>query len=150
MKRIIDHVATAAILVLPLSSMALAQEAKTFVGYENAAWEKVYEGLQQNMPIATASRLKFLVYHNVAVTLCDDLKTDAEKVQVATAELHPENWEELSQEDRTQWTNTFLVNYGIIFGVMLAEHAEHAEPFCEEARQTAADKETESYFDAAM
>ena len=140
----ITAAAFAASLLVPTS--VFSQEADPFEGHESAAWEKVQNGLLRYMPVGAASRLQFLVYHSVAETLCSDLKTDKAKTQEATSELHPENWTELSQEERAEWTNAFLVNYGIVFGVMLAEHAEHTEPFCAEARQSASDAETETYF----
>ncbi|CAN0519422.1 unnamed protein product, partial [Scytosiphon promiscuus] len=114
------------------SQAANAKEAKPYDGHENAAWEKMQESLLMYMSADVASRLKLIVYHGVASTLCDGVSTDAEKIKKATDDIHPENWDKLSEEEHTKWTNAFLINYGMVFGVMLAEHADNTARFCQD------------------
>jgi len=127
-----------------------AKEADKFAGHEGKAWSILHDGILEHLSPHAASQLKFMVYHAVAKELCDGVETDPAKLKKAIDAIHPENWDELSEEDHKKWTNAFLVSYGATLGVMLAEHAEHIEPFCKGVNDVLADKEEaeHSYFAA--
>ena len=129
---------------------AQAEDAKPFAGHESVAWQKLYEALHDHMSQEVASRLKLIAYHGVATKLCDGVEMDKAKVTTAMNDLHPENWDELSDEDHAEWNNLTLVSYGMISGVMLAEHADHADEFCAGVKEVMADKESEWNYFAAM
>lgn len=125
-----------------------ANEDDKFAGHESKAWGIVYESLAKHVSPHAASKLKFMVYHAVATELCSGVETDPEKLKSAVDELHPENWDDLSAEDHARWTNAFLVSYGTVMGIMLAEHADHSDEFCKGVNDVIANKEEakDTYF----
>lgn len=128
------------------SGTALAEETDVFAGHESAAWAKLHEGLLQYLSEHDASRVTYVAYHGVAAALCDGVETDKEKARAALVELHPANWDELSEDSRKHWNDVLLVNYGMAFGVLLAEHADHVGEMCEEVAETMSDAEAEHLF----
>lgn len=138
----LSALALCAAIAAPVNPAA-AQDAEPFAGHESAAWAKAHEVMMKHVTEHVASKLTLIAYHGVAESLCEGVATDREKVKQAVDELHPENWEEMSDEDHTQWTNVFLVLYGTASGLLLAEHADHVEPFCAEVDEIVADKESD-------
>ena len=137
-----------------LPSLALAQEEAPlgeqpqFSGYSGAAWAHVYETLAQYMPQNAISRLTLIAYHLTAEEICNGVHTDTAKVGQAVLALRPSNFDELSEAKQTHWNEIFLANLGMVIGVMLAEHAEEADSFCNEVHQLMADESNDwHYFD---
>jgi len=117
--------------------------------YEGAAWDAMQEGLLQYFSEDAASKLVYMAYHNVATTLCEGVEVDMAKYRDALLELHPENWSELTEQDRISWNNAFLGNYGMAYGVLLAEHADHRDALCAEVDRLIAEPDAGgSYFQA--
>lgn len=131
---------------------ALAQDTSTpppVAEFEDAAWKAMNADLATVMPRAEIAGLKLIAWHAVAEMLCDRVAMDMDKVTKATAALHPTNWEELTAEDHKTWEHNLLVNYGMIVGVMLAEHAENPAPVCAEANELMADSASDWHYFAA-
>ncbi|GAA4766604.1 hypothetical protein GCM10023219_09990 [Stakelama sediminis] len=123
-----------------------AKAAEQFNGYEDAAWTAMRADLAKAIPEHEASQLTLIAYHAVAEMLCDGVKMNMPKVTEATLALHPTNWDGLSAADQKQWDHTILVNYGMIVGVMLAEHADNSAPLCEDARSMIADEDNDWHY----
>lgn len=142
---------SAALCALVLSTTSAFADEKAsdpYHGHESAAWSKLHQGMEESMSTQAASKLKYIAYHKVARVLCDGVSTDTAKIAKAVSALHPNNWDSLSEAARASWTSTFLVHYGSAYGIMLAEHADNAEPFCKEVNDLIADKEhaKDTYF----
>ena len=141
---------TLALSLLFSSASVSAEEgesqAQAFAGYEDAAWQAMDEDLSKVLPEHEISALKLIAYHAVAEILCDGVSMDMERVHAATIALHPENWSELTDDEKKTWGNMLLVNYGMIVGVMLSEHAEKPAPMCAEANEMIADKENDWHY----
>lgn len=137
------------LLIMTTSVLAEGEKkSDPYHGHEAAAWNQLDNAMQESMSVEAASKLKYIAYHKAARVLCDGVTTDTDKIATAVAELHPENWSEISDDERQSWTNTFLVHYGSAYGIMLAEHADNTDPFCKEVSELLADKEhaKDSYF----
>ncbi|GGO87007.1 hypothetical protein GCM10011348_39190 [Marinobacterium nitratireducens] len=125
------------------------QDDAAFAGHEGAAWEVVNETLLRHFSEDAASKLVYLAYHSVAVDLCEDVELDMEKYRDAMLELQPENWGELTDKEHIIWNGAFLGNYGMVFGVLLAEHADHRDALCSEVSSLIAEPDSGgSYFQA--
>jgi hypothetical protein len=150
-RKLVTFVAALGLGLLPCLSMAATtneseKAAEQFNGYESAAWAAMQKDLAKVIPEHEASELTLVAYHAVAEMLCDNVKMDMEKVKAVVTNLHPTNWDDLNEQDHKQWEHLILVNYGMIVGVMLAEHADNAPPMCEDARAMIADKENDWHF----
>lgn len=119
-----------------------AKDSPPYAHFEGTAWQNMQKQLLHSFSEDAASRVTFMAYHGVAADLCEGVSFDKAKMNKAVADLHPENWTELTEEARANWYNVFLLNYGMAYGVLMAEHADQAGPFCAEAKATAADKES--------
>ena len=97
-----------------------------------AAWHHVNEILSDFMPVHVASEMSLIAYHLAAEQMCDGVHTDPAKSGAAILELRPTNWDDLSEKAQQHWRDQFLTGFGIVLGVMIAEHAEHLGSFCEE------------------
>jgi len=120
--------------------------AEPFAGHESAAWEVAYRLAGEYLSEDAISRLNLVVYHHVAEALCDDVHVDALGTARGIAAAHPENYTDLSEEERRHWDGAMLANFGMLFGVMLSEHADRAGPFCAEVHDVI-EKDDWHYFD---
>lgn len=118
-----------------------------FAHIERAAWDKMQESLLRYFSADGAARMKFMVYHAVAAELCgDDVRMDVAKAAEVVREIHPENWVQLSEQDKATWNTKFIGNYGMVYGIMLAEHTHDIGALCAEAKALASDAESGSLF----
>lgn len=147
----------AAVLFVSDRSGALASSPRAPVGQsdgqsefahlELAAWEKMQESLLSYFSEDGAARLKFMVYHAVAAEVCgDDIRMDVAKAAQMVMDIHPENWAQLTEQDKALWNNKFIGNYGMVYGIMLAEHTHDIRTLCSDAAALAADPEGGSLF----
>jgi len=138
--------------LIPLLTFAQEEaalgEQPEYATRSGAAWAHVYETLSQYMPEDVISRLTLIAYHLTAEEICNGVHTNTAKVGQAVLALRPSNFDELSEAKQTHWNEIFLANLGMVIGVMLAEHAEEADSFCNEVHQLMADESNDwHYFD---
>ena len=133
------------VLSLLLLSSAFAQDISDS---ESAAWTEAYEMLSEYMDAQAVSKMTLVAYHLTAEQLCDDVHTDSNKINEAITAVRPSNYHDLPASSREHWNQAFLGNFGLVMGVMLAEHAGEGEAFCNEVRAVIADEDsTWDYFD---
>jgi hypothetical protein len=124
---------------------AVAQGAES--GREDAAWLQAYE-MQGNMltgPQRTA--LNQLAYHAAAANICEDLVLDRAKFSSGLAALEHADIVSLSDAELEYYQRHLMVNFGVAVGIMLAEHADNAAAFCEDAHAHMNDPDAVHYFD---
>ncbi len=133
--------ASLALAVVP----AIAQSSES--GREGAAWLQAYE-MQDNVftgPQRTA--LNQLAYHAAAANICEGLVLDRAKFSTGLAALEHADIVSLSDDELDYYHRHLLVNFGVAVGIMLAEHADDAAVFCEDARAHMNDPDAVHYFD---
>lgn len=125
---------------------AEADTTEPYAEHSIAAWDHVNEILSDFMPPHVASKMSMVAYHLAAEQICDGVHTDPAKSGQAVLDLRPTNWDDLSEKAQQHWRDQFLTGFGIVLGVMIAEHSEHAEPFCNEVSSLIANDEVDWHF----
>ncbi len=137
----------AAALSAGLAVQALAQdEAEVTAEIEShakGAWDQVHAIAEPYMSAQAVSKLQLIAYHLAAEQVCEGVHSDPEKVGAAMLELRPANWDELDEDKQKHWNLALATNFGIVLGVMLAEHADSATPFCAEVGALMANEEVD-------
>jgi len=127
----------AALLVVAAPAAAQDEPSAPYEQHEGAAWEEAFHHLLLYMSDDAASRLILVAYQSLAADLCENIEVDPIKFKPVGDALHPSNWDDLSEADRTEWNSKYLANFGMVIGLLLAEHADNVESFCEEAHSVA-------------
>lgn len=115
--------------------MSEAEALDRILGHEDSevtAYLHLHDIMGDYMSPNDVSELSFVAYHNVAGVLCRGVFIDAERSAASIASVRPDNFDQFTAEEQRHWQDVALVNFGMIFGVMLAEKTGRESEFCDE------------------
>ncbi len=141
--RFLAPVAALGLMAGPLQAQEESEVVEGFESHAQAAWDHVHAIAAPFMSPDAISKLQLIAYHLAAEQVCDTVHTDPEKVGAAMLALRPANWDELDEEKQKHWNAALATNFGIVLGVMIAEHAGSAVPFCAEVDALMANPEVD-------